>query len=1307
MAKISELPPITGANTRPEDLFVIVNLVQGDDGTSNITRKELVEAIQYETFSRIKITGGTISGVVMSDSRLNNVEIDNSEIEDTDFIRGSIDDTAITNSTANNITMTYSSFQFGSLLDSTANNITITNSDFSDGTGNNNVLTNTTLLDGSANNFVITDSTANNIIITNSELNDSTGNNNVFTSSEFNDGTANNVLITQSGFNDGTVNNTVIESSQFNAGAIADSTGTNVDLDNSTFTEGTITDSTMSDSVILDSTANNITITDSTANNVAITDSTVNNTIITSSEFNDGTGNNVTLTNSTIDDSLFSDGTISNTSFTGTMDNVVATNMQIRSSTADGLGANNSTFENGGISGSTFDGGTINKSNLVDFDMDINTEFEAPMDDESYFAIRNEKTGDTEQINFGQLYDEISKKTAQALKVHVDAATGDDNYPGTQLQPVRTLEKAFELCLEKAGGDLNRNAINNSVHISVGPGTYYTKGNLQLPDDCSITSTAGQYATVIELEKGYENNNGILVGSGCYAQGFAYQNFQVDNFDFPEGGFAVAYRPGAKLLRSPYLRDSSQLSNFLRQDVEPPLNPYNSKGTLADLGREFTLTSISDPTKFAIDDEVEFSSGAIGYVSYISEIASDSKIHVRNLKNNQGFAVGDTISAESGGTAVIQEIGIDDFPNREVGRGGGCVLADRRVLDTDSLYTYVLCFGFTPRSQNGIGYVARDGAGVNGIGSLSIFVRCAFYALNGGQMTLNNSGTQFGDISMRAKGTTKFFAPKSTTATIIGNTAFADTIDNNADDIIDDVVEYLTANTANGGLGYQAYDSEKCLRDSGIVLDGTGYDIALDTNYWGRLGGITYRSPISYVVPGEQLEETKGALEYLRDRTKEIFVTGNSKVNERVETSFGELLNVLEYGEENINPIIWQDTSVPRTAARNLIQDNKEFITGELIDWIENNDEFYAYDSKACRRDVSDYILPAVKNDMQFDTNYNAVTAGRAYYMAAAKTVMENQNNETVEAYRRLKDQTNELIDGDSYTASAKTDAAFDEILTILENKGKQFTPTAATYDPSTGKSVITLGTGHGLTVGRYVLLKTGGLIFTCDRDNHTTRTGYPRASDPAAGTPVEIIGANETKITVNVGKSAIVDVHKFVEALPNSVSVLGSAISWSDSSSIPADKRNARKQLEANREFLQDLVLGYIDNNYFRYDSKKCSRDIQDYILPAVERDILTGSNYNAYQTGIAYRSGTTLADNVINEQLVETTGAITNLKDRVKINGGQSGFTVSTASYDPATGVFTATVGAGHGLLVGDMVNFADEGITFSCDMLYDSYL
>ena len=664
MAKISELPPITGANTRTEDLFVIVNLVQGDDGTSNITRRELVEAIQYEIFSRIKITGGTISGVVMSDSRLNNVEIDNSEIEDTIFRRGSIDDTVITNSDANNIVMTYSTFNLGHLENNTANNITITQSDFSDGTGNNNVFTNTTLFDGSANNFAIDNSTVNNSIITNSEFNEGTGNNVTLTNSiiddsEITDSTANNLTIGFSSFTDGsllnsTANNLTIDASTFDNGTIDNTDITNGTADNVDITDSTYTDGDIDNATIINSSYTDGTIEDSTANNV----------VITNSEFNEGTGNNVTLTNSTIDDSTITDSVITDSEFTGSMQNVISTNMTINSSTADGLGANNSTFENGGIEQSTFSGGVIDRSRLADFDMDLTKEFEAPMDDESYFAIRNEKTGDTEQISYKQLFDEVSKSTAQALKVHVDAGSGSDENQGTMLAPVRTLERAFELCLEKAGGELNRNAINNAVHISVGPGTYYTKGNLMLPDDCSCTSTAGQYATVIELLPGYENNNGILVGSGGYVQGFGYQNFKVDNFDFPEGGFAIAYRPGAKLLRSPYLRDSTQLSNFLRQDVEPPLNPYNSKGTLADLGQTFVLesnitgnNSTPSASLWQQDDEIRFSSGAIGYLSWDDsldalkgtvpgDIANLRTIRVRNLKNGKGFKVGDTVTSE-------------------------------------------------------------------------------------------------------------------------------------------------------------------------------------------------------------------------------------------------------------------------------------------------------------------------------------------------------------------------------------------------------------------------------------------------------------------------------------------------------------------------------------------------------------------------------------------------------------------------------------------------------------------------------------
>lgn len=710
MSKISELPPITGANTRTEDLFVIVNLVQGDDGTSSITRKELVQAIQYEIFDRITITGGTISGVLMSDSRLENVIIDNSNIEDTNFVRGSIDDTVITNSDANNIVITYSSFQLGNIFATVANTMTITDSDFSDGTANNVVITNSQFIDGE-----ILDSTGNNVVLTNSELNDSTANNVVITNSQFNDGTGNNVVLTNSTIDeslisnsdivDSTANNVAITSSTFTDGAIFDSTANNVTISQSLFTDGNIQNSfgldldidasifrngdifdsvannlVITDSELNDSTANNVVITqsqfnDGTANNIVITDSefndgTANNIVITQSEFNDGTGNNNIFTNTIVDESTITNSVIEDSTFTGTMDNVIAQNMTITSSSADGLSQTRSSFDSGDVTRSTFENGIIRDSDLVDFDMDLTKKFDPPLDEESYFAIKNEKTGETEQISYKQLFDEVSKSTAQALKVHVDAASGNDDNPGTQLQPVQTLERAFELCLEKAGGSFDRNALNNAVHISVGPGTYYTKGNLALPDDCSMTSTAGQYATVIEALPGYENNNAVLVGSGCYVQGFSYMNWKIDNFDYPEGGFAVAYRPGAKLLRSPYLRDSTQLSNFVRADVEPPLNPYNSKGTLSDLGRTFTLEAGLTGT-WELDDEIVFSSGAVGYLSWDDsqdalqgqpgDIATNRIIRVRNLKNNKGFAVGDTVTSESGGVGVVESIGIDDF----------------------------------------------------------------------------------------------------------------------------------------------------------------------------------------------------------------------------------------------------------------------------------------------------------------------------------------------------------------------------------------------------------------------------------------------------------------------------------------------------------------------------------------------------------------------------------------------------------------------------------------------------------------------
>jgi len=385
-------------------------------------------------------------------------------------------------------------------------------------------------------------------------------------------------------------------------------------------------------------------------------------------------------------------GTISNANVTAT--SVNATNIT------------GSTISSSTISGSTFTSGTITGSSLTNFTITGLPDYTEPLNDGDEFIVKEAATGQTVKISFADLNFEIAEQLKKINKVYVsaDAEAGGN---GSYMKPYQTLEEAFAFM----------NSIDYPISISVMPGNYYTEGNLSLPDKCSVVSTNGQYATNIHL---YDPSNGpgedwhlydpieencFLVGSGCYVQGFGFRNMRVDSFDDPTKGFAVAFRPGAAILRSPYIKDCSQVSNYTSRSIAAPLDPVNS--------------------------------------------------------------------------------------NPLVGRGGGVLLADRSVLDPDTIFPYMLSFGATPRSPNGMGYVAKNGAGINGIGSITIFQRCAFYALNGGQVTLNNSGTQFGDISMRAKGFTYVVDPYELVGVdrdiLITANTLAESIDTNRQDIINDM----------------------------------------------------------------------------------------------------------------------------------------------------------------------------------------------------------------------------------------------------------------------------------------------------------------------------------------------------------------------------------------------------------------------------------------------------------------------------------------------------------------------------------------
>lgn len=128
-----------------------------------------------------------------------------------------------------------------------------------------------------------------------------------------------------------------------------------------------------------------------------------------------------------------------------------------------------------------------------------------------------------------------------AKTLYVATSGNDTTNDGTnEFSPYATIEKAVEVATAR----------NELVVIKVGPGTYYSNGHIDLPDNCVIQAThRGAY---IKPNPGYEVRNVFRMGSGCFIEGFIIENFRLDSLTNPTEGFAFSFRPGAVITRVPY-----------------------------------------------------------------------------------------------------------------------------------------------------------------------------------------------------------------------------------------------------------------------------------------------------------------------------------------------------------------------------------------------------------------------------------------------------------------------------------------------------------------------------------------------------------------------------------------------------------------------------------------------------------------------------------------------------------------------------------------------------------------------------------
>ena len=92
-------------------------------------------------------------------------------------------------------------------------------------------------------------------------------------------------------------------------------------------------------------------------------------------------------------------------------------------------------------------------------------------------------------------------------------------------------------------------------------------------------------------------------------------------------------------------------------------------------------------------------------------------------------------------------------------RGGGCVLADARVLSAYSVFPNIMTWGFTPSSHNGLGYVAKNQGFINAVNAIGVGAHRHFMCIDGGQMVVSACSSQFGDYSFWSENFTQQIKP--------------------------------------------------------------------------------------------------------------------------------------------------------------------------------------------------------------------------------------------------------------------------------------------------------------------------------------------------------------------------------------------------------------------------------------------------------------------------------------------------------------------------------------------------------------------
>ena len=250
-------------------------------------------------------------------------------------------------------------------------------------------------------------------------------------------------------------------------------------------------------------------------------------------------------------------------------------------------------------------------------------------------------------------------------------------------------------------------------------------------------------------------------------------------------------------------------------------------------------------------------------------------------------------------------------------------------------------------------------------------------------------------------------------------------------------------------VGTFEFDSVKCARDTGYILDAVSYDSALGTNFNSVYNGIAYQRASGSYVQGNQQTQTVQAITYGKGQVAALTeVADSATALTRTNAGFDEIIDIINNGVQSVTapgdgvadaltfpaPATLPTTDADDAATR--LINNRAFLAAEVVAYVNANTPPAGYNQAKCLRDAG-YIVDALTYDVLYGGNSATLINARAYFDGAVVQLPEAQRVATAASYAHLA----------TVVAAVVTDATG-----------------VATLTPTTGNASVQVTTGNAAT---------------------------------------------------------------------------------------------------------------------------------------------------------------------------------------------------------------------------------------------------